>query len=89
VTKRNVRLPKHEFYYTIDQVTTLLQISEHYLTSRLLFYLGREAGARPKDKILAVNIAPDGEDPVWRIPEKSLKAYLRYKGIRSSDRGYV
>jgi len=84
----HVQLPKPEFYYTLDQVGTILAVSEPTLKT-MLHYAGRSVGARPKDKILAINIMPDGEEPQWRISEVHLKRFLKARGIRYSDRGIV
>ncbi len=81
-------LPIKPFFYTPDQIAGLLEIKEQYLMNILLFYEGRSPGIRPKDKLLAVNLAPEGETPVWRIPERALVGYLQYKRVKYYTRGW-
>lgn len=76
--------------YTIDQISYLLQVSESYLKRSLLFYEGRSVGVCPKDKMLAIDISPDDADKAeWRVAEKHLKRWMRFKGWKIYDRGYV
>lgn len=85
--REKVNLPPRIFLYTPDQIATLLSMRVQYVTQTLLFYDRREAGIRPKGRLIAVNIAPDGEPPEWRVQESELLRYLRYKGIKFYDRG--
>ena len=84
-----VSLPTKPFFYTIDQIAFLLSLDEAYVRRTLLFYEGRSVGVRPKDKILAINLAPDGEKPEWRVNERHLIQYMRFKGLKYHERGYV
>lgn len=83
-----VGLPPRIFMYTPDQLAMLLELTEDYIRKRLLFYDRREPGVRPKERLRAVNIAPEGETPEWRVTETELLRYLRLKGIKFYDRGY-
>jgi hypothetical protein len=88
--RRDVGLPVREFMFTIDQIAFLLDVTEPYLKQDLIHYEGRSVGACPKDKLLAVNIAPDSAPkPEWRIAERHLKRWMRFKGWKIYDRGYV
>lgn len=80
-------LPPRPFLYTIDQVATLLAMSETSI-ERVLYLTGRSIGPQPQDRLKAVNMAAEGEDPVWRIPENDLVRWLRRKGIRIYDRSW-
>lgn len=77
-------LPIKPFMYTPFQISALLEMEEETVRKNLLHYEGRSIGICPKNKLRAYNVMPeDGETaPKWRIPESSLVAYLRYKGIR-------
>lgn len=81
-------LPPTPFFYTVDQVAGLLQISEQKIRDKLLFYMGRSTGIPPKSKLVATNMMPEGETPEWRILDKHLVRYLRFKGIRFQSMGY-
>lgn len=88
--KRDVGLPVREFMYTIDQIAYLLAVTENHLKRHLLHFEGRSVGACPKDKILAVDISPDDAPrPEWRVAERHLKRWMRYKGWKIYEHGYL
>lgn len=82
-----VGLPPTPFFFTIEQVATMLQISETGL-SRMLFYMGRSTGVASKGKLVATNLAPEGQTPEWRVLDRHFIQYLRFKGIRFHTPGY-
>jgi hypothetical protein len=83
-----VGLPPRPFFYTLDQLATMLEIEEQAL-KRWLHYEGRSIGPCPRDKILVHNLAPEGETPVWRALDRNFIRWLRFKGLRYHERGYV
>lgn len=87
--RERIGLPPRMFFYTPDQIATLLEVEVEYVKKTLLFYERREPGLVPKGKMRAINIAPDGETPVWRVSEAALTQYLKAKGIRFYERGYI
>lgn len=86
---QRIGLPVKPFLYTVDQVAYLLSVEESYLKTTLLFYEGRSVGVCPKDRIPARNIASAGEKPEWRISERALIRFMRFKGYKYHERGYV
>lgn len=84
-----VGLPPKPFFYTIDQVAYLLSIEERSLRAHYLHYHGRSVGAPPRDKIVARNLSPAGIKPEWRIAERELVRYMKFKGLRYHERGYI
>ena len=87
-SREKLGLPPRIFMYTPDQIGTLLELSEKYVKEKLLFYERREPGVPPRDRLRARNIAPEGEKPIWRVTERELIRYLRFKGIKFYERGY-
>lgn len=81
-------LPVRMFFYTPDQIAGMLEVEVQYVMDKMLYYEGREPGIPPKSKMKAVNVAPDGEVPIWRVSERQFTIYLRRKGIRFYTRGY-
>ena len=80
---RSVRLqlPVTPFFYTVDQVAYLLNISEAQLRNRYIYFVGRSPGTRKLDHIEAINIEPDiQEKPDWRISEKELLRWCKRRG---------
>lgn len=84
-----VGLPPRPFLYTLDQVSVLLNISQSLLTQRYLYFEGRSIGTRKRGLMLANNIAPRDEKPEWRIAERELIRWLKYKGYRYYETGVV
>jgi hypothetical protein len=86
--RESIGLPPRVFMYTADQIATMFELREEYVRKVLFFYDRREPGLTPKTKMRAVNIAPEGETPEWRVTEKELIRYLRHRGVKYYDRGY-
>jgi len=86
---KSLGLPVRSFLFTLDQVGEMLQVDESKLRERYVFYTNRHVGSPPKDKMRAVNIAPVGTHPQWRIAEREFVRWLRYKGFRVYDRGWT
>lgn len=85
---RRVGLPPKPFLYTIDQISFLLDVTEVYIKRALLHYEGRSVGVAPRDRMVARNIAPEGEKPEWRVAERELTRWMRLKGFKYYERGY-
>lgn len=81
-------LPPRIFFYTVDQIATLTELSSDHIKKKLLHYEGRSPGITPRGKMHAVNFSPEGEKPEWRVSEQQLVRYLKYLGIRFYERGY-
>lgn len=88
-SRENLGLPLRVFLYTVDQIALMLGTTEVDVKRRYLHYEGREVVPRPHGKMLARNIADDGEKPEWRVAEPELVRWLRYKGFRLYVRGSV
>lgn len=82
-----VGLPVRPFLYTIDQLSVLLDLPEESLKRQYIYFEGRSIGIKRKDLIAARNIAPADARPDWRIPEKELIRWLKFKGFRYYERG--
>lgn len=86
--KDGLGLPPRIFFFTIDQIGTMLSLEERYIKDNLLHFEGRSPGIAPRGIMRAYNFAPEGETPQWRVSEQSLKRYLRFRGIKFYERGY-
>ena len=84
-----VGLPPKPFLYTLDQVAYLLSLDEQTLKNHYLHYEGRSVGAASRERIIARNIAPSGVKPEWRVAERELIRYMKFKGFRYYERGYI
>ena len=83
-----IGLPPRIFMYTPDQIAAMLSLTEQYVKDKVLFYDRREPGITPKTKMRAINVAPEGETPQWRVAEKEFIRYLRSRGLKFYDRGF-
>lgn len=84
-----VGLPVRPFLYTPDQIAGLIAVDTKAVKEKYLWYDGRSVGPRPKDKMTARNIAPEGERPQWRVAERELVRWLRVKGFRFYERTFM
>ena len=74
-------LPYRFFFWTVDQIASMLQTSEATVR-RYLFYVGRTTGVKSPKEMEAINIAPEDEAPIWRVEDRELRRWLKARGIR-------
>jgi len=74
-------LAPHPFLYTPDQIGQILTLKDSTI-KRWLFFEGRSTGVKDHTRMRAINVAPAGEVPVWRVEEHELVRWMRHKGIR-------
>lgn len=87
--RKEIGLPVKPFLYTLDQISVLIEVPVDNLKTHYLHYDGRSIGPRPKDRMLARNIAPAGVTPEWRVAQNEFVRWLRHKGFRYYDRGWI
>lgn len=87
--REKIELPPRPFFYTLDQVATLLSMSENHLKSTMVFYQGRSVGVAKSDMLKARSIAKVDEPPDWRISEAELLRWLRARGFRVYERARI
>lgn len=81
-----VTLPYRPFLFTVDQIAVILDIDPKAIMAQYLYYEGRSIGSRHRDLMIARNIAPTNEKPDWRIAERELVRWMRFKGFRYYER---
>lgn len=79
IPERRIELPVHPFFYTLDQVASILQVSESWLKRRT-DYAGRTLKTG-RAMLRAVNMAEPDETPVWRVSENELLRWLSHHGV--------
>ena len=77
--KVTITLPRHEFYYTLDQIALLLSVEEPWLRGQV-YFAGRMPDAHPRSKLLALNLADVDQRPKWRVPNREFTRWLARKG---------
>lgn len=78
VRGEKVVVPTRPFLYTLDQIASMLAISERELISLYLFLEGRSTFTRAGHHISAHNIAPPEAEPQWRVSDPEL---MRWFGV--------
>jgi len=86
--REKLGLPPRVFLYTLDQISTMLQVDIKVVKAKMLHYERRSVGTAPKSKIRCINIMPEGETPEWRVTEREFIRYLKNKGVRVYERGH-
>ena len=72
------QLPSRPFYWTVDQVASILQVRLTSMKNHL-YYIGRTPGLPRPDQLKATNVAPDTGKPVWRVEDRELKRWLKHR----------
>ena len=85
----DIELPKRPFLYTMDQVATLLNVSEEQLKRQYVHFEGRSIGPHERHHLLARNIAPPNDKPDWRCTERELLRWFKWKGFKYFEKGYL
>lgn len=80
-----IELPQKLFLYTLDQIATMLNLTEYSLKMSYLHFEGRSVGTHDLDLMYAVNIAPNGKRPQWRVSEREFIRWLRRKGFKFKE----
>lgn len=81
-----VGMPNLVFMFTVDQIASMLNISEDSVISTYLYFQGRTTGMKKKHHMFAVNIAPDSsEKAMWRVSLEEFRKWLSRMGFKQSD----
>lgn len=79
----SVVIPELTFYFTLDQIATMLAMDQRYMEKKYIYFVGLEPLRRTARKIQAVNMAPsDHDDPDWRVEEKEFRRFVRAMKLR-------
>lgn len=79
-------LPVRVFYYTVEQVGAIIEMKTEDVMKKVLWFEGREVGHKPASALCAINLARGEQKPEWRIEERELIRWMRWKKIRRFDR---
>lgn len=81
-------LPVTPFLYHLDQVATMLNLTQDQLIDVYIWFIGRSTGRQNYRKIKAVNIQPEEDGtPEWRVTEGELMRWLKLMGVVIYSRG--
>ena len=84
-----IGIPVRPFLYTVDQIATLLNLSEQKVHVNVLYHEGRDIGMSRKDQMTARNIARREDKPDWRVTERELVRWMKVKGFEFYERGWA
>lgn len=80
-----VGLPNLIFMFTIDQLASMMNVSEDTISNVYLYYQGRSTGMKKKHHMVAINIAPSDQTPNWRVSLEEFRTWLSRMGFRRKD----
>ena len=80
-----VGMPSLVFMFTLDQIASMLNVSEDTVRLVYLYYQGRTSGMKRKHHMMAINIAPENENPIWRVSLEEYRRWLSKMGFRQGD----
>lgn len=84
-TMASVGLPPLVFFYTVDQLASMLNVSEDTIMLKYLFFNGRSTGMKKRHEMKAINISPEDEKPNWRVSAKEFVAFLKRMGVSTYE----
>ena len=79
IPERRIELPERPFFWTLDQVASMIQVSEAYLHRRTS-YAGRSLKTG-RAMLRAVNLAEPDQEPKWRVSNNELLRWLSHHGV--------
>lgn len=82
--RAEVGLPTTAFFFTLDQIASMINVQMETLRSKYLYYIGRSAGIMASHQMPAINIAPEGERADWRVLEQEFVKWCKRRGVRVS-----
>lgn len=86
----DVALPIRPFLYTVDQVANILGINPaKVLSASYCHFDGRSIGFPKRGQLRWRNISMPDETPEWRCAERDLIRFLKHKGFKVVERGFV
>lgn len=86
----SVGLPPRPFFYTLDQISVILSVSQSEVERRYVYFEGRSTGPRDVRLLIARNMNPDRNDkPDWRVAERELIRWMKMMGVKYYDAGVV
>lgn len=80
-----VQLPPVTFFYTLDQVASMLNMSQENLKREYLYYHLRTTGMKLAHQMVALNIAGENMRPDWRVEMKEFVRWCRSRGVRIEE----
>ena len=71
--------PARIFLYTLDQVASMLSVTEQELRERFVFFMELNLGTPARNQMRARNIGPRADQPDrdWRISDEELIAWMK------------
>lgn len=82
---QKVGLPALVFMFTIDQIASMLNVSEDTVKLVHLYYQGRTSGLKKRHHMMAINIAPENQPAMWRVSLEEYRRWLSRMGFRQDD----
>lgn len=84
-----VGLPPVTFFYTLDQIASMLNMSVETLVASHVYFHMRSTGMKSPHEMMARNIGKPGFPPDWRIAQAEFIRWLKLKGFKVQALGRV
>lgn len=84
-----VGLPPVTFFYTLDQIASMLVMPLGVFAAKYVYLMGRTVGVKTPHEMTARNIAKPGDKPDWRIPQAEFVRWLKLKGFKVQALGRI
>lgn len=85
--RKEVNLPPRPFLYTLDQIATILSVSEQTVRNKYIYFVGRSIGVARASLLKARNLADPDKRPDWRVSEQELIRWMKTRGFKYTERG--
>lgn len=82
---KKVGLPDLVFMFSIDQIASMLSVSEETVRMVYLYYQGRSTGMKKRNHMTAINIAMEDQPTQWRVSLEEYRRWLSRMGFRQAD----
>lgn len=92
LSEKNVsetNIPIRTFLYSLEQIEQMIGIPASALAQSYIYFQGRTIGIKRPWMIQARNIAGPDDIPEWRVADREFIRWLRNRGFRVIERGYV
>ncbi len=78
IDREKMGLPFRPFLYTLDQIQDMLMVND---LNPMLHFDKRSTGIHHNEHLKAINLAPEGCTPEWRVEEAELLRWMQFKGF--------
>jgi imidazolonepropionase-like amidohydrolase len=87
--QKETGIPLRVFLYTLDQISVMVEIPVATLEKSYIYFEGRTIATFRPEKMRARNISAREDIPEWRVADKEVIRWLKNRGFKVIERGWV